>query len=131
VTKVQPGGAKCSWCGQIFHPRRGGSPQRFCSVEHRSLFWSALRRWGERAIATGNLTIAEVQDGAATACTLPEHGDTALPDAPMRFLVQVEHSTVDWLIRLGFMRPDQRDDVAAIIAALTRIGQAPSISRIP
>src|SRR6266446_4604021 len=58
VTTVQPGETKCSWCGQDLQPRRGGSPQRFCSAEHRSLFWSTLRRWGARAVAAGILTIA-------------------------------------------------------------------------
>jgi RecA-family ATPase len=57
VTKLQPEEAKCSWCEQDIQPRRGGSPQRFCSAQHRSLFWSALRRWGEQAIAAGILTI--------------------------------------------------------------------------
>jgi MarR family len=55
---MQPGDAKCSWCGQDFPPRRGGSPQRFCSAKHRSLFWAALRRWRERAVAAGLLTAA-------------------------------------------------------------------------
>lgn len=70
VTKVQPGEVKCSWCGQDLQPRRGGSPQRFCSAEHRSLFWSALRRWGERAVAAGILTIADIRNGDPAACTL-------------------------------------------------------------
>jgi len=55
VTTVQPGEAKCSWCGQDLQDRRGGSPQRFCSTEHRLLFWSTLRRWGARAVAAGIL----------------------------------------------------------------------------
>jgi hypothetical protein len=71
VTKVQRGDAKCSWCGLDFPPRRGGSPRRFCSAKHRSLFWSALRRWGERAVAAGILTIAEIKEGDPAACTLP------------------------------------------------------------
>jgi hypothetical protein len=70
VTKVQLGEAKCSWCGQDLQPRRGGSPQRFCSAKHRSLFWSALRRWGERAVAAGILTVVDIRNGDATACTL-------------------------------------------------------------
>jgi hypothetical protein len=51
--------------------RRGGSPQRFCSTEHRSLFWSTLRRWGARAVAAGILTIADIRNGDPAACTLP------------------------------------------------------------
>jgi hypothetical protein len=33
-------------------------------------FWSALRRWGERAVAAGVLTIADIRNGAPAACTL-------------------------------------------------------------
>src|SRR5258707_839483 len=70
VMTVQPGEAKCSWCGQELQLRRGGSPQRFCSAEHRSLFWSTLRRWGARAVAAGILTIADIRNGDPAACTL-------------------------------------------------------------
>jgi hypothetical protein len=34
------------------------------------VFWSALRRWGERAVAAGVLTIADIRDGDPAACTL-------------------------------------------------------------
>jgi hypothetical protein len=134
---VQPGEAKCTWCGQDLQPRRGGSPQRFCSAEHRSLFWSALRRWGERAVAGGILTIADI----AAACTLPQcskpqsplpdigGGDTPRPDEPMRFVVEVERETVAWLVRLRFISPDQGNDLGAIIAASKRLGLAICISR--
>ena len=43
----------CLWCGHPFQARRGGSPKRFCSPAHRIAFWSALRRWAERAVAAG------------------------------------------------------------------------------
>ncbi len=68
---MQSGEAKCSWCGLDLQSRRGGSPQRFCSTEHRSLFWSTLRRWGARAVAAGILTIADIRNGDPAACTLP------------------------------------------------------------
>jgi hypothetical protein len=39
------------------------------------MFWSALRRWGERAVAAGFLTIDAIKDviknGDPAACTLP------------------------------------------------------------
>ena len=34
------------------------------------MFWSALRRWGERAVAAGILTIADIRRGDPAACTL-------------------------------------------------------------
>jgi hypothetical protein len=142
VTKVQCGDAKCSWCGQDFPARRGGSPRRFCSTEHRSLFWSALRRWAERAVAAGILTIADIRNGDPAACTLPQYteqpsslrgigrGDPATPDTQLRFLVEVEQHTVAGLLKLGFIRPDERDELGAIIAGMKRLGRTPNTSRI-
>jgi hypothetical protein len=60
----------CVWCGRPLSARRGGSPKRFCSAAHRIAFWSALRRWAERAVAAGALTIANIRSGDPTACTL-------------------------------------------------------------
>jgi len=34
------------------------------------MFWSALRGWGERALATGILTIADIKNSDPAACTL-------------------------------------------------------------
>jgi hypothetical protein len=67
----------CLWCASSFEPRRGGSPQRFCSTDHRSLFWSAIRRSGEHAVAVGILTIADIRNVDPAACTLP--GAAILP----------------------------------------------------
>jgi hypothetical protein len=60
----------CQWCEQPFRLRRGGSPQRFCGAGCRTAFWTALRRWGERAVAAGILTIDDIRNGHAEACTL-------------------------------------------------------------
>jgi hypothetical protein len=35
------------------------------------MFWSALRRWGERAVAAGFLTIDAIKNRDPAACTLP------------------------------------------------------------
>src|SRR5437763_17139021 len=48
----------CLWCGRAFTPRAtGGSAQRFCCLEHRKAFWTAVRRWTMRAIETGLLSV--------------------------------------------------------------------------
>jgi hypothetical protein len=132
----------CLWCTSSFEPRRSGSPQRFCGTKCRTKFWSALRRWGDRAIDAGILSVADVKSGVATACTLPGHGAPAAPLLSVRagdiassiavqiFVVEVERSKVDWLVRLRLLRPDQRNDFIAIIVALKSLGQPPSISRI-
>jgi hypothetical protein len=62
----------CLWCGKPFTRRRnGGSRQSFCGPPHRIAFHTAARRWAERAVASGALTVAELQSGSAVACTLP------------------------------------------------------------
>src|SRR4051794_17486369 len=63
----------CRWCTKQFKARRGGSPQCFCGPRCRTAFWSALRRWGERAVATGVLIIADLRDADPAACTLHLH----------------------------------------------------------
>jgi hypothetical protein len=119
----------CLWCDQWFEPRRGGSAQRFCGRGCRTAFWSALRRWGDQAIVAGGLTIADIKNGTAAACTLLQCGNlaralpdiernpVAFPDAPMRFIVEVERGLLDGLVRLGFIRPEERDELGAIISA--------------
>ena len=62
--------ALCEWCERPFRRHRGGSPQRFCGAKCRMAFWSALRRWGERAIEAGVLTIDDIMNGNPAACTL-------------------------------------------------------------
>lgn len=75
----------CPWCGRPFRARRGGSAQRFCRAKCRTMFWSALRHWGERAVAGGFLTVDAIKNGNPAACTplpgtispviVPEEGD--------------------------------------------------------
>jgi hypothetical protein len=38
----------------------------------QTMFWSALRRWGERAVAAGILTIPDIRNGHPEACTLSQ-----------------------------------------------------------
>ena len=103
------------------------------------IFWSALRRWGERAITAGTLTIANVKDGAATACTLLRSREPALrlldigsdypasPDRPLRFYIEIERGLLVGLVRLGFIRSSELNDLGAVTSALRRIGQTPNV----
>jgi hypothetical protein len=52
----------CAWCGREVSPRGRGSPQRFCSAHHRSLFDSAARRWVSEAIGCGLLTVTDLRN---------------------------------------------------------------------
>jgi hypothetical protein len=126
------GETKCLWCNNRFTPRRGGSPQRFCSAEHRSLFWSALRRWAERTLAAGVLTIADIRGG--TACTLP--GAAISPPPPSAAPAEAEEGlsdefgrlfnlilaepTIVTLIVLGWLARDRQEDLVAIVHAFHR-----------
>ncbi len=51
----------CLWCGAAFEARNGGKRQRFCRPLCRTAFHSASRRWAERAIASGALSIADLR----------------------------------------------------------------------
>ena len=79
-------------------------------------FWSALSRWAERAVAAGVLTVDHISGNAAWALPGIERNPAA-PDAPLRFIVEVNSGLVDGLVRLGFIRPDERDELGAIISA--------------
>jgi hypothetical protein len=133
----------CLWCGKPFKPRRCGSPQIFCEAACRSAFHSAGRRWAERAIACGALTVADLRNGDPQACTLRERmegdsspgdtapGNSARPDASVRFIVEVPCGIIHGLIfSFRYLRFDQRDDLPAIFAALDRLGRKPRITRI-
>jgi hypothetical protein len=75
---------ECLWCGKGFERHCGGSPQRFCSAAHRTAFWSALRRWAERAVAADALTVDHIRNAdpagsvhASLGCHLAEAGRRA------------------------------------------------------
>jgi hypothetical protein len=75
----------CLWCKRPFRPRRGGSPKRFCCAAHRIAFWSAARRWAEKAVASGVLSVGDIRNGAGEACTpLPGAGPPALALLPQK-----------------------------------------------
>lgn len=104
------------------------------------LFWSALRRSGERALAEGILTMADIRTGIPAACTLRQGTEPALPlpevrrsgsapsDEPLRFFVEMERDRIAWLVRFRLIKANEAHDLAAILTALKRIGLTPSIS---
>jgi hypothetical protein len=49
----------------------------------------------------------------------------------MRFLVEAPVSTVDGLVRLGWLAPAQREDLLAILAAAKRLGRQLDVCRVP
>ena len=63
-------------------------------------------------------------------CSYPDigAGDTAPGDA-LRFIVDIERSKVDWLVKFRMIRFDQQDDLLAIMTGLKCLGQPANISR--
>jgi hypothetical protein len=131
----------CPWCSEQFKARRGGSPQRFCSVRCRTAFWSALRGAGERALAAGTLSIDAVRNGRLEACTLvgreeaplpcPKIGSTdqPFPEPLKRFVVEIPQVQIQRLVFAHFaICHHERDDLPKLLAALGRIGQKPKIT---
>ena len=129
------------WCDSSFEPHRGGSRQMFCGAACRASFHREARRWCERAIADGRLTVEALRDGAA--CTLPGGAEAPLPQSDMeppestllspmaQFLVEVPLYTIEVLVGYGRLHQAQENDLAAITAALRLLGQPPPrVSRL-
>jgi hypothetical protein len=69
----------CLWCKRAFKAHKGGTARRFCSINCRHEFHSSARRWAERAVASGMLSIAELRGGDPAACTLAGDGKSPAP----------------------------------------------------
>ena len=132
---------RCAWCASHFNPRRGGSPQRFCSVRRRTAFWSALRRSAERPLVAGTVSIDALRNGRLEAFTLQggheasppcsDIGSTEQPSpAPLkRFLVEISENLLRALVfRHCELQYNQQDDVAEILGALRRTGWKPMVT---
>ena len=133
----------CPWCTKRFTPRRGGTRQRFCSVRCRMAFWSALRRWGEAALTAGTLTIDAIRNADPGACTLPHRAkspppvpeaglpSSAAPEAMARVVVDLPKDLIKALVFRHFeLRFGEQDDLAAVMAALHRVGYKPAVTRL-
>jgi hypothetical protein len=64
----------CLLCDRPFQARRtGGTPKKFCSPAHRNAFHTAARKWAEKAVAGGRITLDDLKADPA-ACTLISGG---------------------------------------------------------
>jgi hypothetical protein len=131
----------CSWCATPFRPRRGGSRQRFCCPGHRNEFHSLARSWAEKAVASGALTVSNLQNGAIEPCTLPQDSpapvpprdphtvDPALLDALRRrgridLVVPIGAEGIARLIYLGWVDRDQCRQPAILADVLIDLANA-------
>jgi len=72
----------------------------------------------------------EQQHEGPTAALSEGTCDPALADALLRFLIQVPRDTVELLIRYRRLRPDEEDDILAILIALKSAGLGATVTRI-
>ena len=60
----------CLWCDEEFEAKTlGAHRKRFCTPRCKNRFNSALRRWGRRALAAGDLSVADLKAGRASCTT--------------------------------------------------------------
>lgn len=99
--------------------------------------YEVARRLGYEKRADELLEIADESsaDWRLRQCTKPlspvpdtSRSASGSSDGPLKFSVEVEHSTIAWLVRLGLIPPNETRDLAAILVAMNRIGLTPSIS---
>ncbi len=71
---------RCAWCPKPLPPSRRGSARKFCSAGCRNACWSALRRWGMKALAAGVITVETLKASPASVHALPRPtgGDASL-----------------------------------------------------
>jgi hypothetical protein len=90
-------------------------------------FWSALRRWAERAVAAGALTVDHVKSGDPVACTLLSSGTSpspvrepqkSAPIAPAERPDEAAELLDDLLIVLLDLSGDEWDAWIDVVAAL-------------
>ncbi len=61
----------CLWCGAEFLAKTvGAHRKRFCSTRCRNFFHSAARRWVERALADGRLSLNDLGAPSASCTTV-------------------------------------------------------------
>jgi hypothetical protein len=143
------GADACRWCGRGFVSRRRGSPQTFCSTACRSAFHSACRRRTEREFAAGRLTVGDIRDQFAKACTLPRGAGELSPppseEPDVRALaealrticksvtvrVSVAPEGVAGLIKLGWLDVPRMGSPTALANAVVDIADAALDAGLP
>ena len=130
----------CLWCTRPFEPHRGGSRQIFCGARCRASFHREARRWCEQEIAEGRLSVESLRTAAYTLpsgakALLSGQSDMGPPNSALiepvaSFRIEVSLYAIEMLVGSGWLDGDQQDDLFAIIAALKRLGRAPSALRI-
>ncbi len=62
----------CEWCGTLFPAKTvGAHPKRFCCDACKGTYHTALRRWAQREVDEGRITITDLK-AAVSSCTTRE-----------------------------------------------------------
>ena len=83
------GDGRCLLCDKPFQARRtGGTPKKFCSPAHRNVFHTVARKWAEKAVAGGHITLDDPKrDPAACTLILTAFSVSPVPQAPRQLPV--------------------------------------------
>jgi hypothetical protein len=107
------------------------------------LFWGACRKWAERAVALGILSVADLKvdpaartrrwrEEAPPPCPDIRSTDQPSPEPLKRFVVEVSEALINALAFRDFaIVPYQRDDLIAIMGALLRLRHKPTTTKTP
>jgi hypothetical protein len=105
--------AICIWCGKEFVRRHsGGSAQKFCRPEHRNAFWATARRWAERAIGAGVMTVADLRRSPG-ACTLARAAVNGTGGHHVTVSLDVPPRAVELLRSSGWLAKPANSDAIA------------------
>jgi hypothetical protein len=63
-------------------------------------------------------------------CPSPIRSGAPATRALRKAYVEVPRSTIEGFIKFGFIRPDQQNDLTAILGALRLLGEEPVVRRI-
>ncbi len=59
--------AKCAWCEGTFTPKKvGAHRKRFCSVRCKNRYHAATRKWVQKAIGVGLISIVDLKAAVAS-----------------------------------------------------------------
>ena len=88
----------CPWCGRQFPARVvGAHSKKFCSSICKNRFHTALRRYGQQALAAGRLSVDDLK-AAPASCTTPNDDEEGQDGgkAPTVSAATVSPSERDW-----------------------------------
>ena len=62
--------SQCQWCERPFQARKIGAHDKvFCCSRCKDAYHTALRRWGQQALAAGRLSVDDLKAPAASCTT--------------------------------------------------------------